>query len=96
MRLYFEQAEEYAQVLGLRLGYKKTAVHPVPMAGFPYFHLDRYLKMLVQDLQKKVAISEEFSNDVEARAKAGGLMFNRRVTRIVTPGTLIDENFMDP
>ncbi|KAI5289072.1 DNA mismatch repair ATPase msh1 [Ascosphaera aggregata] len=94
--MYFEQAEEYAQVLGLRLGYKKTAVCPVPMAGFPYFHLDRYLKLFVQDLQKKVAISEEFSNDVEAKAKAGGLMFNRKVTRIITPGTLIDENFMNP
>ncbi|KAI5300030.1 DNA mismatch repair ATPase msh1, partial [Ascosphaera atra] len=66
------------------------------MAGFPFYQLDRYLKLLVQDLQKYVAISEEFSNDAESRAKSGGLLFDRRVARIVTPGTLIDENFMDP
>lgn len=28
--------------------------------------------------------------------KSGGLMHDRRVTRIITPGTLIDENFIDP
>ena len=28
--------------------------------------------------------------------KSGGLQFDRRVTRTITPGTLIDENFMDP
>ncbi|KAI5304848.1 DNA mismatch repair ATPase msh1 [Ascosphaera pollenicola] len=94
--LYFEQAEEYAPILGLRLAHRKTALGPVPMAGFPNFHLDRYLKLLVQDLQKKVAISEEFVNNVETKAKSGGLMFNRKVSRIITPGTLIDENFMDP
>jgi DNA mismatch repair ATPase MutS len=43
-----------------------------------------------------VAIAEEFPNDPSEKVKSGGLMHNRRVTRIVTPGTLIDENFMDP
>jgi DNA mismatch repair ATPase MutS len=54
------------------------------------------LKILVQDLNRYVAISEEFPNDVSARVKSGGLMFDRKVTRIITPGTLIDEKFMDP
>lgn len=66
------------------------------MAGFPYFQLDRFLKTLVMDLRKYVAISEEFANDSVGKAKSGGLMFNRKVARIVTPGTLIDEKFMDP
>ena len=65
-------------------------------AGFPFFQLDRFLKILVQDLSKYVAISEEFVNDPANKVKSGGLMFDRRVTRIVTPGTLIDEKFMDP
>jgi len=43
-----------------------------------------------------VAIAEEFPNDASGKIKAGGLMHDRRVTRIITPGTLIDENFMDP
>lgn len=57
--------------------------------------MDRYLKILVQDLNKHVAISEEFVNDAPTKAK-GEPAFTRRVTRIITPGTLIDENFMDP
>ena len=50
----------------------------------------------MQDLNKYVAISEEFANDPSDKVKSGGLMFDRRVTRIVTPGTLIDEKFMEP
>jgi DNA mismatch repair ATPase MutS len=65
-------------------------------AGFPFFQLDRFLKILVQDLSRHVAIAEEFPNDPSEKIKSGGLMHTRRVTRIVTPGTLIDENFMDP
>ncbi|KKZ66686.1 hypothetical protein EMCG_07643 [[Emmonsia] crescens] len=94
--LYFEQAEEYAALLNLKLAQKKTNAGLVPMAGFPFFQLDRFLKILVQDLNKYVAISEEFANNVVAKAKSGGLLFDRKVARIVTPGTLIDEKFMDP
>ena len=66
------------------------------MAGFPFFQLDRFLKVLVQDLNKYVAISEEFALGAEDKAKSGGLMFDRKVARIITPGTLIDEKFIDP
>lgn len=65
-------------------------------SGFPYFQLDRFLKLLVQDMKRYVAISEEFPNDAHQKAKSGGLLFDRRVTRVITPGTLIDETFMDP
>lgn len=66
------------------------------MAGFPFFQLDRFLKTLVHDLNKYVAISEEFANGSGDSVKSGGLMFDRRVARVITPGTLIDEKFMDP
>jgi DNA mismatch repair ATPase MutS len=94
--LYFHQAEEYAPLLALKLATKKTSAGPVFMAGFPYFQLDRFLKILVQDMKKHVAISEEFANDPSARVKSGGLLFDRKVTRVITPGTLIDEKFVDP
>jgi DNA mismatch repair ATPase MutS len=64
-------------------------------AGFPFFQLDRFLKILVGDLSKFVAISEEFANTAMNMIKSGGLLFDRKVTRVVTPGTLIDEKFMD-
>lgn len=50
----------------------------------------------MQDLSKFVAISEEFANNASNKVKSGGLMFDRKVIRVVTPGTLIDEKFMDP
>jgi DNA mismatch repair ATPase MutS len=49
----------------------------------------------VQDLNKHVAVCDEFVNDAPNRAK-GELQYTRRVSRIITPGTLIDEHFMDP
>ncbi|KAH8815071.1 MutS2 protein [Xylogone sp. PMI_703] len=98
--LYFEQADEFAPLLNLKVVQRKikrgTTVHSVSMAGFPFLQLDRYLKVLVQDLNRYVAIAEEFPNDASAKVKAGGLLHDRRVSRIITPGTLIDENFMDP
>ncbi|KAK6452529.1 hypothetical protein FP744_10008780 [Trichoderma asperellum] len=94
--LYFEHAEEYAPLLNLKLTSKKTSPGLVPMAGFPVFQLDRYLKILVQDLNSHVAVAEEFPNQPSEKVKSGGLMHDRRVTRIITPGTLIDENFIDP
>ena len=65
-------------------------------AGFPFYQLDRFLKILVQDLNVFVAISEEFANNASDTVKSGGLLFDRRVTRTITPGTLIDEKFLDP
>ena len=43
-----------------------------------------------------VAISEEFANSASGTVKSGGLLFERKVTRTISPGTLIDEKFMDP
>jgi DNA mismatch repair ATPase MutS len=47
-------------------------------------------------LNRYVAVAEEFPNAAPDQAKSGGLMHDRRVARIITPGTLIDEQFMDP
>ncbi|KAI9839809.1 MAG: DNA mismatch repair ATPase msh1 [Thelocarpon superellum] len=92
--LYFEQAERYGPLLNLKVAQKSTNAGPVPMAGFPFFQLDRFLKVLVQDLEQHVAISEEVANDASEKVRSGGLMFDRRVSRVITPGTLIDERFI--
>ena len=64
------------------------------MAGFPFFQLDRYLKVLVEEHQKFVALCEEYRKPIDDTSSK--LEFERRVVRIITPGTLIDERFMDP
>lgn len=93
--LYFEHADEYGPLLNLKVAIKKTNAGPVAMAGFPFFQLERFLKVLVMDLNKYVAIAEEFPNDAAGKVKPGGLLHDRRVARVVTPGTLIDEGFLE-
>jgi len=67
-------------------------------AGFPHFQIDRMLKILVQELKQYVAISEEYPNPrrSDPDSPSYGLLHERRVARIITPGTLIDEKFLDP
>jgi DNA mismatch repair ATPase MutS len=95
--MYFDQVDQYAHLVNLKKAKRATALGDVAMAGFQYGQLDRYLKMFVQDLGKQVAISEQIRlPDGERLQKAGAPMYDRKVTRVVTAGTLIDENFMDP
>ncbi|KAK1078910.1 MutS protein 1, partial [Friedmanniomyces endolithicus] len=95
--MYFDQVEQYAPLVNLKKAKKATVLGDVAMAGFQYTQLDRYLKMFVQDLGKQVAISEQIRlPDSERSTKAGAPMYERKVTRVITAGTLIDESFMDP
>ena len=63
------------------------------MCGFPLAHLDKSLKILVQQNKRFVAMCEEFPRFVPGENK---VLFDRQVTRVITPGTLIDENFLNP
>ncbi|WFC93577.1 hypothetical protein MBRA1_000198 [Malassezia brasiliensis] len=83
---YFDQAPQLAADIGIKLASRKWAGKSIPMAGFPLFQLDKYLKVLVQEKGRLVAICEEFKE---------GDTFQRRVSRVVSPGTLIDERFLD-
>ncbi|CAG8495189.1 12195_t:CDS:10 [Acaulospora colombiana] len=60
----------------------------VDMCGFPISQLEKHLKVLIRGHQRCVALCEEF------KQPHGG--FERRVTRVLTPGTLIDEAFLNP
>ncbi|KAG4305895.1 hypothetical protein PORY_000805 [Pneumocystis oryctolagi] len=91
--LYFSQAEKYAPLLHLKLTRKDTKAGPVPMAGFPFYQLDRYLKCLVEEIGEYVAISEEYRRLDDYSIHRN--IYERRISRIITPGTLIDEKFID-
>ena len=89
--LFYDDAQLAARVLGLTLTSRdKGSSNPVPMAGFPYHALDSYLQKLIES-GLRVAICEQ----VEDPKLAKGLV-RREVTRIVTPGTLVDEGLLDP
>jgi DNA mismatch repair ATPase MutS len=95
--MYFDHVDQYAPLVNLKKARKPTALGDVAMAGFQHTQLERYLKLFVQDLGKPVAISEQIRiPDAERVARNGGPQFDRKVTRVITAGTLIDETFMDP
>lgn len=61
------------------------------MCGFPLMHLDKYLKVLVLQHKRFVAMCEEFPRYKSSQKPD----FERRVVRVITPGTLIDEPFLN-
>ncbi|KAF8912862.1 muts domain V-domain-containing protein [Gymnopilus junonius] len=89
---YFDQAVEISHLLNIKLTSRKWNGERVAMCGFPLLHLDKHLKTLVQQEQRFVAMCEEFSVHTSPNSKE----FERRITRIITPGTLIDESFIIP
>ncbi|KAH8835362.1 muts domain V-domain-containing protein [Flagelloscypha sp. PMI_526] len=89
---YFDQASEIAALLKIKATSRRWNGGRVPMCGFPVMHLSRYLKMLVKDHQRFVAVCEEFPK----MSNFGGKEFERRVVRVISPGTLIDEPFLNP
>ncbi|KZT74786.1 hypothetical protein DAEQUDRAFT_742256 [Daedalea quercina L-15889] len=90
---YFDQAKEVSRLLNIKLTQRTWDGQRIWMCGFPLMHLDKYLKVLVQNQKRFVAMCEEFPRNPKLGAKGG---FDRRVVRIVTPGTLIDEPFLNP
>jgi DNA mismatch repair protein MutS len=88
--LFLEDAELVSRVLGLTLTSREKGPDAIPMAGFPHRGLDVQLRRLVQ-AGYRVAICDQ----VEDPRDAKGLV-QREVTRIVTPGTLIDDGLLEP
>ncbi|SCU85490.1 LADA_0D07822g1_1 [Lachancea dasiensis] len=89
--LYFEHAEIYAPKLNLTLTSREYTHGKVSFAGFPVHQIQRHLKVLVKDHGYSVAIADQFLKDSSITNETN--RFLRRVTRIVTPGTFMDEAF---
>jgi DNA mismatch repair protein MutS len=82
-----EDAELASRVLGLTLTSRDKAI---PMAGFPHHQLESYLRKLLHQ-GHRVAVCDQ----VEDAALAKGLV-KRDVTRVVTPGTITEDELLDP
>lgn len=88
--LFFEDAKNAASILGLTLTSRDKSVNPIPMAGFPYHQLDGYLAKIIR-AGFRAAVCEQ----VEDPKTAKGIV-KREVTRVVTPGTVTDDELLDP
>ncbi len=88
--LFFDDAERAARLLDLTLTARgASAGAPIPMAGVPHHAVDQYLARLMR-LGESVAICEQFGDPAAAKGPV-----ERRVARVVTPGTLTDANLLD-
>ncbi len=88
--LFYEDAKTAARLLNLALTSREKGENAVPMAGFPHHQLESYLGKLIA-LGMRVAVCEQ----VEDPKKAVGLV-RREITRVVTPGTVVDDGLLDP
>ncbi|MDH2924790.1 DNA mismatch repair protein MutS [Nicoletella semolina] len=84
--LFYDDAKKAAQLLDISLTKRgQSAGEPIPMAGVPYHAVEGYLAKLVA-LGESVAICEQIGDPVAAKGPV-----ERKVVRIVTPGTVSDE-----
>jgi DNA mismatch repair protein MutS len=88
--MFGDDAERASALLGLALTSRDKGEDAVPMAGFPHPALESYLAKIVQ-AGLRAAVCEQ----VEDARLAKGLV-KRDVVRIVSPGTLTDEELLDP
>ena len=84
--LFYDDAKRAASLLDITLTSRgKSAGNPIPMAGVPYHAAESYLAKLVRK-GESVAICEQVGDPATSKGPV-----ERRVTRVVTPGTLTDE-----
>ncbi|WP_083965512.1 DNA mismatch repair protein MutS [Dokdonella koreensis] len=88
--LFYDDARKAARLLDITLTQRgASGGAPIPMAGVPYHAAEGYLAKLVK-LGESVAICEQIGDP----ALAKGLV-ERKVVRIVTPGTVTDEALLE-
>ena len=88
--LFYDDAEKAARLLGITLTTRgASAGAPIRMAGVPYHAVEQYLAKLVK-LGESIAICEQIGDPNAAKGPV-----ERKVTRIVTPGTLTDSALLD-
>lgn len=88
--LFFEDAHLAAKLLGITLTHRgKASGQPIPMAGVPYHSAEGYLARLVKS-GRTVAICEQVGEGENAGSR-GKAPMERKVVRILTPGTLTDD-----
>ncbi|MCI0670970.1 MAG: DNA mismatch repair protein MutS, partial [Myxococcaceae bacterium] len=87
--MFFEDAVHCAGLLGITLTARAKGADRVPMCGVPYNSARRYIAKLIEQ-GLRVAICEQ----VEEPGAGPGIV-RREVTRIITPGMVLDEEVLE-
>ena len=84
--MFDDQAREVSAILSLTL----TQRHGVPMCGIPFHAAATYIARLLK-AGKKIGICEQVGAPSDSKSK----LFERKVIRIITPGTIMEDNMLD-
>ena len=92
--LFFEDAEIASGALGIVLTTRgKHLGQEIPMCGVPVHAAQDYLKKLIRQ-GHRVAICEQMENPAEAKKRGSKSVVKRDVVRLVTPGTLTEDDLL--
>ena len=93
--LFFEDAKVAARALDIALTKRgKHDDEDIPMCGVPSHSAQTYLSRLINS-GYKVAIAEQLEPGVDHSNKPYKKIFKRDVVRIITPGTILEDNLLD-
>ncbi len=88
--LFYDDARRVAKLIDIVLTRRgQSGGEPIPMAGVPFHAIDTYLARLVK-LGESVAICEQIGDPAKSKGPV-----ERRVVRVITPGTLTDEALLE-
>lgn len=88
---YFEDARIFSSINNVMLTKKDLLDgYSVPLAGVPFHSVDNYIKNLIK-AGYKVAIAEQLEDPKDAK----GQVVKRDVVQIITPGTIIQNEYLD-
>ncbi|MFN3785881.1 MAG: DNA mismatch repair protein MutS, partial [Thiothrix sp.] len=88
--LFYDDAKRAAALLDITLTARGTSAgEPIPMAGVPYHAAEQYLARLLK-VGESVAICEQIGDPAQAKGPV-----ERKITRLLTPGTVTDEYLLD-
>ncbi len=88
--VFYRDAELASELLDITLTQRgKSGGEPIPMAGVPFHSVDQYLAKLVK-LGRSVAIAEQIGDPATSKGPV-----ERKVVRVVTPGTLVEDSLLD-
>lgn len=88
--LFYDDARKVAKLLDITLTARgHSAGEPIPMAGVPHHAAENYLARLVK-AGESIVICEQVGDPAQSKGPV-----ERQVTRIITPGTVSEENLLD-
>ncbi len=92
--LFFDDAETASDALGIALTKRgKHLGDDIPMCGVPVHSAGDYLDKLIK-LGHRVAVCEQTENPAEAKRRGSKSVVRREVVRLITPGTLTEDNLL--